>query len=133
MSEDSIESMPPNPKHSGFMSASGDRPLSIQVLQNLIGNATQYNLPAGWVRIEAGYRDRLVFVRISNRSTDIPASERAAIFDRFYRGDPARNKQVEGLGLGLSLAREIVYAHGGDLMLDLTPTGQTAFTLTLPI
>jgi two-component system, OmpR family, heavy metal sensor histidine kinase CusS len=110
-----------------------DRPLLIQVLQNLIGNATKYNLPAGWVRIEAGYRDRLVFVRISNRSTDIPASERAVIFDRFYRGDPARNKQVEGLGLGLSLAREIVYAHGGDLMLDLTPTGQTAFTLTLPI
>jgi two-component system, OmpR family, heavy metal sensor histidine kinase CusS len=110
-----------------------DRPLLIQVLQNLIGNAIKYNLPAGWVQIEAGYRDRLVFVRISNRSTDIPASERAAIFDRFYRGDPARNKQVEGLGLGLSLAREIVYAHGGDLTLDLTPPGQTAFTLTLPI
>jgi two-component system, OmpR family, heavy metal sensor histidine kinase CusS len=110
-----------------------DRPLLIQVLQNLIGNATKYNLPAGWVRIEAGYRDRLVFVRISNRSTDIPASERAVIFDRFYRGDPARNKQVEGLGLGLSLAREIVYAHGGDLLLDPTPPGQTAFTLTLPI
>jgi two-component system, OmpR family, heavy metal sensor histidine kinase CusS len=110
-----------------------DRPLLIQVLQNLIGNATKYNLPAGWVRIEAGYRDRLVFVRISNRSIDIPASERAAIFDRFYRGDPARNKQVEGLGLGLSLAREIVYAHDGDLILDLTPPGQTAFLLTLPI
>jgi two-component system, OmpR family, heavy metal sensor histidine kinase CusS len=110
-----------------------DRPLLIQVLQNLIGNATKYNLQAGWVRIEAGYRDRLVFVRISNRSPDIPASERAAIFDRFYRGDPARNKQVEGLGLGLSLAREIVYAHGGDLTLDPTPPGQTAFTLTLPM
>jgi two-component system, OmpR family, heavy metal sensor histidine kinase CusS len=110
-----------------------DRPLLIQVLQNLIGNATKYNLPAGWVRIEAGQRDRLVVVRISNRSKDIPASERSAIFDRFYRGDPARTKQVEGLGLGLSLAREIIYAHGGDLMLDPTPPGQTAFTLTLPI
>jgi two-component system, OmpR family, heavy metal sensor histidine kinase CusS len=115
------------------LNISADRPLLIQVLQNLIGNATKYNLPTGWVRIEAGYRERLVFVRISNRSNDIPASERAVIFDRFYRGDPARNKQVEGLGLGLSLAREIVYAHGGDLVLDLTPAGQTAFTLTLPI
>jgi two-component system, OmpR family, heavy metal sensor histidine kinase CusS len=115
------------------LNISVDRPLLIQVLQNLIGNATKYNLPAGWVRIEAGYRDRLVFVRISNRSTDIPTSERAVIFDRFYRGDPARNKQVEGLGLGLSLAREIVYAHDGDLILDLTPPGQTAFILTLPI
>ena len=110
-----------------------DRPFLIQVLQNLIGNATKYNLPAGWVWIEAEQRDRFVFVRIANRSNDIPASERSAIFDRFYRGDPARTKQVEGLGLGLSLAREIVYAHGGDLTLDATPAGQTAFTLTLPI
>jgi two-component system, OmpR family, heavy metal sensor histidine kinase CusS len=85
------------------------------------------------VRIEAGQRDRLVFVRIANRSDDIPPSERSTIFDRFYRGDPARTKQVEGLGLGLSLAREIVYAHGGDLTLDDTPAGQTALTLTLPI
>ncbi len=110
-----------------------DRPFLIQVLQNLIGNATKYNLRSGWVRIEAEQRDRFVFVRIANRSTDIPASERSAIFDRFYRGDPARTKQVEGLGLGLSLAREIVYAHGGDLKLDATPAGQTAFTLTLPL
>jgi light-regulated signal transduction histidine kinase (bacteriophytochrome) len=56
---------------------------------------------------------------------------RPTIFDRFYRGDPARTKQVEGLGLGLSLAREIVYAHGGDLTLDDTPAGETAFTLTI--
>jgi two-component system, OmpR family, heavy metal sensor histidine kinase CusS len=110
-----------------------DRPFLIQVLQNLISNATKYNLPSGWVRIEAEQRDRFVFVRIANRSNDIPASDRLAIFDRFYRGDPARTKQVEGLGLGLSLAREIVYAHGGDLTLDDTPTGETAFTLTLPI
>jgi two-component system, OmpR family, heavy metal sensor histidine kinase CusS len=110
-----------------------DRPFLIQVIQNLIGNATKYNLPSGWVRIEAEQRDRLVFVKISNQSQDIPPSERALIFDRFYRSDPARTKQVEGLGLGLSLAREIVYAHGGDLTLDETPAGQTAFTLTLPI
>jgi two-component system, OmpR family, heavy metal sensor histidine kinase CusS len=110
-----------------------DRSFLLQVLQNLIGNATKYNLPAGWVKIEAGQRDRLVFVKISNRSNDIPSHERSVIFDRFQRGDPARTKQVEGLGLGLSLAREIVYAHGGNLTLDPTPTGQTTFTLTLPI
>ncbi len=110
-----------------------DQPFLIQVLQNLIGNAIKYNLPAGWVRIEAGQRDHLVYVRISNQSKDIPASERALIFDRFHRGEEARTKQVEGLGLGLSLAREIVYAHGGDLTLDATLAGQTAFTLTLPI
>jgi two-component system, OmpR family, heavy metal sensor histidine kinase CusS len=55
------------------------------------------------------------------------------IFDRFQHGDPARTKQVESLGVGLSLARKIVYAHGGDLTLDATPAGQAAFTLTLPM
>jgi two-component system, OmpR family, heavy metal sensor histidine kinase CusS len=110
-----------------------DLALLMQVLQNLISNATKYNLPTGWVNISAKQHDRTITITISNSSKDIPIADRARIFDRFYRGDPARNRHVEGLGLGLSLAREIVYAHGGNLTLDPTPTGQTAFTLTLPV
>jgi two-component system, OmpR family, heavy metal sensor histidine kinase CusS len=109
-----------------------DQALLIQILQNLISNATKYNLSPGWVRIESGRRQQTVFVTVSNASRDIPVSERSQIFDRFHRGDPARNRHVEGLGLGLSLSREIAYAHGGDLTLDPTAAGQTAFTLTLP-
>ncbi|MEB3291600.1 MAG: ATP-binding protein [Synechococcales bacterium] len=110
-----------------------DQSLLIQVLQNLISNAIKYNLPQGWVRIEAKQQPSLVLVKISNSSKDIPPHERSRIFDRFHRGDPARTRQVEGLGLGLSLSREIVYAHGGNLTLDATPSGQTTFTLTLPL
>jgi two-component system, OmpR family, heavy metal sensor histidine kinase CusS len=109
-----------------------DLALLVQVLQNLISNATKYNFPDGWVNISAKQRDRSIAISIANSSKDIPIDERERIFDRFYRGDPARNRHVEGLGLGLSLAREIVYAHGGNLTLDPTPSGQTAFTLTLP-
>jgi two-component system, OmpR family, heavy metal sensor histidine kinase CusS len=115
------------------LTVQADQALLIQVLHNLISNAIKYNLPQGWVRIEARHQQPLVLVQISNSSKDIPASERSQIFDRFSRGDPARTRQVEGLGLGLSLSREIVYAHGGNLTLDATPTGQTAFTLTLPL
>ena len=111
---------------------SADRALLLQVLQNLISNATKYNLPNGWVQISATQRDLRICVTIANSSGDIPIIDRERIFDRFYRGDPARNRHVEGLGLGLSLSREIVYAHGGNLTLDPTPAGQTAFTLTLP-
>ncbi len=111
---------------------SADRALLLQVLQNLISNATKYNLPNGWVEISAKQRDANILVTIANSSKDIPIEDRDRIFDRFYRGDPARNRHVEGLGLGLSLSREIAYAHGGNLTLDLTPMGQTAFTLTLP-
>lgn len=110
-----------------------DRDLLIQILQNLIGNAIKYNLPGGWVGIDAQRKGTTVSVTVSNCSNDILASERERIFDRFYRGDPARTRNVEGLGLGLSLSREIARAHGGALKLDRTPPGQTAFTLTLPI
>jgi signal transduction histidine kinase len=111
----------------------GDRDLLIQVLQNLISNAIKYNLPNGWIRIEAHRQGATVSITISNCSKEIPVSDRNRIFDRFHRGDPARTRQVEGIGLGLSLAREIARAHGGDLTLVPTLSGQTAFTLALPI
>jgi two-component system, OmpR family, heavy metal sensor histidine kinase CusS len=111
----------------------GDRDLLIQALQNLISNAIKYNLPNGWIRIEAHRQGATVSITISNCSQDIPISDRDRIFDRFHRGDPARTRKVEGIGLGLSLAREIARAHGGDLTLDPTLSGQTAFTLTLPV
>ena len=130
----------------------GDRDLLIQALQNLISNAIKYNLPNGWIRIDAHPQGATVSITISNCSQDIPVSDsvseavatlgasallrfadRDHIFDRFHRGDPARTRKVEGIGLGLSLAREIARAHRGDLTLDPTLSGQTAFTLTLPV
>jgi signal transduction histidine kinase len=111
----------------------GDRDLLIQVLQNLISNAIKYNLPNGWIRIVARRQGATVLITISNCSKEIPTGDRDRIFDRFHRGDPARTRKVEGIGLGLSLAREIARSHGGDLTLDPTLSGQTAFTLTLPV
>jgi signal transduction histidine kinase len=114
----------------------GDRDLLIQVLQNLIDNAIKYNLPEGavgrWLSIVARRQVHSVQVTIANASKDIPLEERDRIFDRFYRGDLSRNRKREGFGLGLSLSREIARAHNGELRLDQTPKGQTAFTLTLP-
>jgi two-component system heavy metal sensor histidine kinase CusS len=111
----------------------GDRDLLIQVLQNLFSNAIKYNLPNGWIKIHARKAGKSVHVTITNASIDISVNDKERIFDRFHRGDPARNRKVEGIGLGLSLAREIARAHHGDLTLDSTSNGQTAFTLTLPI
>ncbi|MBD2415276.1 two-component sensor histidine kinase [Nostoc calcicola FACHB-389] len=111
----------------------GDRDLLIQVLQNLLSNAIKYNLPNGWIEIHAHQTQTTLHITITNASKDIPASDRSRLFDRFYRGDRARTRKVEGIGLGLSLAREIVRAHRGDLILDSTTSvGQTAFTLMLP-
>ncbi len=111
---------------------SGDQDLLTQVIQNLISNAIKYNLPEGWIKIQGYQRGKNVIINVSNASKDIPIKDRDRLFDRFYRGDPARTRQIEGIGLGLSLAREIARAHQGDLTLDPPQLGQTAFTLTLP-
>jgi two-component system, OmpR family, heavy metal sensor histidine kinase CusS len=110
----------------------GDRDLLTQVLQNLTSNAIKYNVADGWIRIHAKQNAATVQVTIANASQDIPATDCDRIFDRFYRGDPARTRKVEGIGLGLSLSREIARAHGGDLRLDVMLSKQTAFVLTLP-
>ncbi|AUT00624.1 two-component sensor histidine kinase [Nostoc sp. CENA543] len=110
----------------------GDRDLLNQVLQNLLSNAIKYNLPEGWIQIEARQRGKIVYITISNASQDIPIGDRDRLFERFYRGDLSRNRKVDGTGLGLSLAREITIAHGGELYLEPTVLGQTAFTLRLP-
>ena len=111
----------------------GDRDLLTQVLQNLVSNAIKYNLPQGWIQIQAQRQASTILVTISNASSDIPASDRPRIFDRFHRVDRARTRQVEGIGLGLSLAREIARAHKGNLILNPQTPGETSFTLSLPI
>ena len=115
---------------------SGDRDLITQVMQNLIDNAIKYNLPEGspkrWLSITGRRQVRSVQVTVANASTSLAKGEGDRIFDRFYRGDASRSRKKEGFGLGLSLSREIARAHQGDLKLDTTPQGETAFTLILP-
>jgi two-component system, OmpR family, heavy metal sensor histidine kinase CusS len=110
----------------------GDRDLLTQVVQNLISNAIKYNLPAGWIKIQAYQEDESVYMTVSNASQPIREADRQRLFDRFYRGDPSRTRKVDGVGLGLSLSREIVRAHHGDLILELSQPDQTVFTLKLP-
>ncbi|NMF58339.1 sensor histidine kinase [Pseudanabaena yagii] len=109
----------------------GDRELLTQVLQNLINNAIKYNLPNGWIHIQTKLKSNSLMVTISNSSQDISSSDRDRLFDRFHRADPARNRGIEGFGLGLSLSREIAIAHNGNLQLDQTNQGCTSFTLIL--
>ena len=111
----------------------GDRDLLVQVLQNLVGNAIKYNLAKGWLRLQANCQEKRVIVKIVNSSQDISLSERDRIFERFHRGDSTQIQKIEGSGLGLSLAREIARAHGGDIKLDAAILGQTGFILSLPV
>ncbi|MFH7242479.1 MAG: sensor histidine kinase [Spirulina sp.] len=103
--------LPPN------LWVNGDSDLLIQVIQNLLGNAIKYNLPQGWIRVVGEVHQGQSQITITNAAQPLSAQDRQHLFDRFYRGDPARSRTTDGLGLGLSLAREIARAHGGDLTL----------------
>lgn len=109
-----------------------DRDLITQVIQNLLSNAIKYNLPHGWIQVQAHQLSAGVTLTIANASHPLTVQDRAHLFDRFYRGDPARTRQTDGLGLGLSLAREIILAHGGILKLEDSPPQEVCFSLWLP-
>ncbi|HEY9827639.1 MAG TPA: ATP-binding protein [Stenomitos sp.] len=116
----------------GNLQVWGDRDLLTQVLQNLVDNAAKYNLSDGWIKIVAKRQGQDVITTVTNPSAQALSEGGDRLFDRFYRGDPARTRQVEGTGLGLSLAREIVRAHQGELTLHGTTNGIVTLVLKLP-
>ncbi|MDC3379205.1 ATP-binding protein [Planctomycetota bacterium] len=113
---------------------SADPSLAPQIVQNLLANAVKYNRPdEGWVRVELATHGDQATVRVSNSGPEIEAEARGRLFDRFYRADTARSLATGG-GLGLALAREFARAHGGDVVLEDSPSATThVFRVTLPL
>ena len=111
-----------------------DAVLLEQALQNLAGNALKYNRPGGLVRLTLTTTAEHAIVTLANSGPGIADEDRPRIFERFYRGDPARTRdRTTGVGLGLSLSREILRAHGGDLVLAPARADCTEFIATLPL
>jgi signal transduction histidine kinase len=107
-----------------------DRGLLRMALLNLITNAVRYNEPGGSVSLglKAGNE---VALTVCNSGPGIPPPDQERIFDRFYRVRPSGDRAVDGLGLGLSLAREIIQAHQGRLLLLESRPGRTCFGVFL--
>ncbi len=111
----------------------GDAVLLEQALQNLAGNAVKYNRPGGRVRFALRVEAAEVVVTVGNTGPGIAAEDRPRVFERFFRGDRARTRHPQaGVGLGLSLAREIVRAHRGELELAAARDDWTEFVVRLP-
>ena len=111
---------------------SGDAVLLRQLFNNLISNAVRHGLPGGGIRLNARATEGGIEVEISNATQAIDARNRAQFFDRFFRGDLAHSRTVEGSGLGLSLSREIALAHGGNLVMLPSAADVVSLRLTLP-
>lgn len=102
-----------------------------RALGNLLSNAIKYTPTGGTVRVAAGHDERQVWFQVSDTGPGIPVAEQESIFEPFYRGS-AERRFADGLGLGLTIAREIALAHGGNLSLDRHADEGSRFTLALP-
>jgi heavy metal sensor kinase len=110
-----------------------DRPRLTQALANLLDNAVKYTPPGGRIDVSVGRSDspREVTVSVSDTGIGIPEEELPQIWDRLFRGDRSRSER--GLGLGLSLVRAIVQAHGGRVEVSSQPGRGSRFTVHLPL
>jgi len=103
-----------------------------QALGNLLSNAVKYTPPGGTVSVGAGVEEDAVWIRVSDTGPGIAPEEQARIFTPFYRGRQAR-RFPQGMGLGLTIARDLIIAHSGRLEVESTPGLGSHFTLWLPI
>ena len=102
-----------------------------RVLVNLVTNAVNYGGSAS-VRLSAD-GEHMVVVEIEDDGPGIPPTELDQVFEPFHRGEPSRNRETGGVGLGLPIARNIMRAHGGDVTLANRPAGGARATVTLPV
>jgi signal transduction histidine kinase len=110
----------------------GDEAALRRVFQNLLANAIKYGERGGWIGISAAQTDHEVAVTIADRGLGIAAAEQPRIFDPFYRTPEAIEAQIQGAGLGLSLVKRIVEAHGGRVTVHSSPGVGSQFVVALP-
>jgi len=119
---------------SGLPAVRGDEERLVQVLTNLLDNAVKYTPESGTITIEAQRAEPagLVELSVSDTGPGIPEADRPRVFERFYRVDKARSREMGGTGLGLAIVKHIVEGHGGQVWAEgRRPTG-SRFVVRLP-
>jgi signal transduction histidine kinase len=108
----------------------GDRDRLRQVLANVVDNAIKYTPEGGSIHLDAAASAGMIDLRVADTGRGIPADELPRIWERSFRGDQSRSER--GYGLGLSLVKAIVDAHGGTVAAESKPGEGATFTLSLP-
>jgi two-component system sensor histidine kinase BaeS len=103
-----------------------------QAIGNIVSNAIKFTPAGGKVSIDVRSESGQLCIQVADTGPGIPLNEQEKIFQPFIRGSQGR-RIVEGMGLGLSIAREIVVAHGGDIKLESTPGAGSRFVLQIPV
>ncbi len=118
----------------GLPAVRADEDRLCQVLLNLVGNALQYTPSGGAVRVHAWQEQNRVQVSVSDTGIGIAAEHLPRLFDRFYRVDRSRSRTGGGTGVGLTIAKYLVEAHGGTIIAQSDgPNKGSTFTFSIPI
>lgn len=118
------------PKEAYFVDIDEDK--ITQVLYNVISNSLKYSPEGGQVTFRVRASDGFIVVSITDQGVGIPKNVIDKIFDRFYRVDKARSRNLGGTGLGLAIAKEMVVAHGGKIWAESVDGKGTTVFFTLP-
>jgi signal transduction histidine kinase len=110
----------------------GDHFRLTQVLSNLIGNAYDYT-PSGAIIVDARPANGFVEISVADTGVGIPPHEQARLFTHFFRGEHSVVRRQKGAGLGLTIARSIVEAHGGEIWAESEPGKGSTFHFTVPV
>ena len=111
----------------------GYRPGVEQVVLNIVSNAVKYTQRGGRVTLTANVEGDFVILRVEDDGPGIPEEDMPRIFDRFYRVDKGRSRELGGTGLGLAIARETARRLGGDIRIESAFGAGTTVTIILPL
>lgn len=115
------------------MAAWCDEEAFLQILDNLLDNAVRYTPDGGKIEVNWGRGKDFVIIEVRDNGVGIPESDLPRIFERFYRVDKARSKQLGGTGLGLSIVKHLAQAMNGTITATSQVGKGTSFTLQLPV
>lgn len=104
-----------------------------QAVHNLLDNALKYTDPGGQVTLSLWFEGDHVGVKVEDTGAGIPEKDLTNIFERFYRVDRARSREMGGTGLGLAIVKETIIAHGGKVWAESKEGSGSAFYFTLPL
>jgi signal transduction histidine kinase len=111
----------------------GDRLKLRELLLNLVDNGVKYTPEGGEMTISLERDDGRIKLRVMDNGIGIAPDDQVHIFDRFFRVDKARSRGAGGSGLGLSICKWIVQAHGGEISVESDLGKGSTFTVTLPV
>jgi two-component system phosphate regulon sensor histidine kinase PhoR len=103
------------------------------MLYNLCDNAIKYNISGGSATVRIAYKNNKPVVTVSDTGIGIPPEHQPHVFERFYRVDKSRSKEIGGTGLGLSIVKHGAILHGISVDMRSGENAGTTFTLTFPV